>query len=390
LKPLIRLMREDGRFEIILTTTTSTAHALAARAYARDIAFLAYFPLDFWPISRRVWEIVQPDGCILMEAEIWPEHLHQAWLRQVPVFLINARMSERSFGRWSRMPAGIRAVFSMLHRIVAASEEDGQRFVDLGAPEDRVLVSGNLKLDFDPAPILGDHQVRQLQRELGLFDSGDGDSVPLILVGASTWPGEEEMLLRVWERLRDQDLACRLLLVPRHAERGKALREIFARSGRVVHFRTDGMAPGPVEVTVADTTGEMVRLLQAADLVFVGKSMGQNRGGQNPIEAAALGKPVLFGPNMQNFRSVAQSMLEKGAALQVNDEEELLTQVTRLFRTPQARESQGRAARKWHETGKGATERTFTVLREALLGQETGSGQDALNLVQHCPGWKLR
>lgn len=367
LKPLIRLLREHRQNEIILTTTTSTAYALAKRELARELKLLAYFPLDFWLFSRRVWRIVQPDACILMEAEIWPEHLHQARSRDVPVFLVNARMSERSFGRWRLMPPGIRALFAGFRAVIAASEEDRRRFVELGAPEDRVRVSGNLKLDFVPSPILDHSQLQSLRLDLGLFDPNQDAGPPLVLAGASTWPGEEEMLVRVWETLRSQNVFCRLLLVPRHAERGRELRRVLGVTGHAVHFRTDGPAKGPVDVVVADTTGEMVRLLQVADVVFVGKSMGSNRGGQNPIEAAALGKAVLFGPNMQNFHAVVRSMLDGGAAVQVRSEEELLIQVARLMSDSLARQELGEAARGWHEAGKGASQRTFAVLRGVLL-----------------------
>jgi 3-deoxy-D-manno-octulosonic-acid transferase len=366
IKPLIRRLQEQVPSEIILTTTTSTAYALAERELARELKLLAYFPLDFWFFSRRVWEIIQPDASVLMEAEIWPEHLHQARRHAVPVALVNARMSERSFSRWQKMPRTVRALFAEFYAIIAASTEDYRRFVDLGAPEDRVLLGGNLKLDFVPSPILDERQLQSLRRDLGLFDPGENTVRPLVLAGASTWPGEEEMLLRVWERLRSQNVPCRLLLVPRHAERARGLRGILGATGHTVHFRTDGSAHGPVDLVVADTTGEMVRLLQVADVVFVGKSMEQNQGGQNPIEAAALSKAVLFGPQMQNFRAIAQSMRESGAAVQVRSAEELLAQAKRLLGDPTARQKQGEAARKWHEAGKGATELTFAVLRDML------------------------
>lgn len=368
LRPLLRRLREPGlHFEILLSTTTSTAHAVAEREYRRDVAYLAYFPLDFWLFSRRAWQSAAPDMCVLTEAEIWPEHLHQAKLRNVPVVLINARMSERSYQRWRIMPRRMRKVFSMPRRIVAASEEDRQRFTDLGANPEKVTVSGNLKLDFSPEPILTPDQVQQLRQELGLHDGTD--SAFLVLAGASTWPGEEEMLLRILRGLNARGVRCKLLLIPRHAERASELRVMLKKTGLEAHFRSDGPAPGRVEAAVADTTGEMVRLLQAADTVFVGKSMAlhpKHRGGQNPIEAAALGKPVVFGPHMRNFHAVTRSMLEQGAATQVTDEQELFAHLFRVFGEPALKAELGAKARAWHETGKGATERTFAVLREAL------------------------
>lgn len=370
LKPLLdRLQDPDLRVEVVLTTTTSTAHAVAVREFAHKTTYLAYFPLDFWLFSRRAWQSAAPDLCVLTEGEIWPEHLHQARLREVPVMLINARMSNRSYQRWRIMPRRVRGVFSMLHRIVAASEEDGQRFTTLGANQGKVVVSGNLKLDFSPEPILTPDQARQLRRELGLDAEPEDATAPLILAGASTWPGEEDMLLRVWQRLKIQGMRCKLLLIPRHAERGSDLRQMLGKTGLGVHFRSDGPAAGPVDVAVADTTGEMVSLLQMADAVFVGKSMAshpRHRGGQNPIEAAALGKVVAFGPNMQNFSAVARSMLEQNAATQVADEQALFAHLFRVLGDPAFRTELGAKARAWHETGKGATGRTFAALREVL------------------------
>ncbi|GAB6057299.1 3-deoxy-D-manno-octulosonic acid transferase [Desulfonatronum parangueonense] len=363
LAPLLDLLRQDDTVQIVLTTTTSTAYALAHRKYGADMAHLGYFPLDFWPVSHRVWNRLQPDLCVLMESEIWPEHLHQARQRNVPVALINARMSERSFRRWRILPSFLRAPFAMLDKVVAASEEDGRRYAGLGTPPDRIVVSGNLKLDFTPHPLLQPHELEQLRRELGLWESG-ATTRPLILAGASTWPGEEEMLLRVARSLREHGVPCKLLLIPRHAERRTDLRQMLTKTGWAAHFRTTGPATATVDVAVADTTGEMVALLQIADVVFVGKSMDPHRGGQNPIEAAALGKAVLFGPNMQNFRAIVTSMTTAGAGEIMHGEQELTDQVLALFQNHAAREERGRAARQWHLAGKGSAQRTLLALNE--------------------------
>jgi len=383
---LLDLLRREAGSEIVLTTTTSTGYALAERNYAPYLAYLGYFPVDFWPVSRHVWNRLQPDTCLLMEGEIWPEHLHQARLRRVPVVLINARLSELSFRRWRALPGWLRTHFAMLTMVVAASEEDGERFARLGVSREKITVSGNLKLDFSPGPELDPDGLAELRRELGLAAStsvaeGAVDVAPkasprntldtvrehLVLAGASTWPGEEEMLLRVTQSLANQGLPCKLLLIPRHAERRTALRELLVKDGWKAHFRSFGSAVEPVEAAVADTTGEMALLLQVADVVFVGKSMDPHRGGQNPIEAAALGKPVLFGPNMQNFRAVVESMLAAEAAEVVQDEEELTRLVADLFRDQAARETLGRAARAWHRAGKGATRRTLEAISRLVF-----------------------
>ena len=289
--------------------------------------------------------------------------------------LINARLSERSFRRWHALPRPLREPFDMLSRIVTASEEDGRRFARLGITEDHIVVSGNLKLDITPTPILVSAELEQLRTDLGLdlglglgLEAG-GDRAdcedparPLVLAGASTWPGEEAMLLRVARKLTDHGLPCKLLLIPRHAERRAELRGLLIKKALAAHFRSSGLAEGPVNVAVADTTGEMVVLLQAADVVFVGKSMAPHKGGQNPIEAAALGKPVLFGPNMQNFRAVVDSLLAANAGKVVRDEAEVFDAVAMLLREQATRRNMGQAARSWHQAGKGATRRTVDAI----------------------------
>ncbi|WP_031386483.1 3-deoxy-D-manno-octulosonic acid transferase [Desulfonatronum thiodismutans] len=372
LGPLLELLRQEHpSTQIVMTTTTSTGYALAESKYGQQLAHLGYFPVDFWPISRRVWNRLQPDLCLLMEGEIWPEHLHQARLRGVPTVLINARVSERSFRRWQTLPRPLREPFAMLSLVVAASEEDGRRFACLGIATDRIVTSGNLKLDIAPDPILDSMELERLRADLGLKAWGertDGEDAPrpLVLAGASTWPGEEKMLLRVARKLSDHGLPCKLLLIPRHAERRGELRDLLTREAVDAHFRSTGPAERPVAVAVADTTGEMVRLLQAADVVFVGKSMDPHKGGQNPIEAAALGKPVLFGPNMQNFRAVVDSLLAAKAGQVVRDETELFDAAKALLRDQAERRAMGQAARSWHQAGKGAARRTVDAISRFL------------------------
>ncbi|PTN37749.1 3-deoxy-D-manno-octulosonic acid transferase [Desulfonatronum sp. SC1] len=372
LGPLLELLlQEHPTTQIVMTTTTSTGYTLAERKYGQRLAYLGYFPVDFWPVSRRVWNRLQPDLCILMEGEIWPEHLHQARLRGVPTVLINARLSERSFRRWQALPRPLREPFAMLSLVVSASEEDGQRFARLGIAADRIVTSGNLKLDIAPDPILDSAELERLRADLGLGTVGnradrEDASRPLVLAGASTWPGEERMLLRVARKLANHGLPCKLLLIPRHAERRGELRDLLIKKVIAAHFRSTGSAEGPVDVAVADTTGEMVRLLQAADVVFVGKSMAPHKGGQNPIEAAALGRPVLFGPNMQNFQAVVDSLLAAKAGKVVRDEAELVDATTALLRDQAERRAMGQAARSWHQAGKGATRRTVDAISRFL------------------------
>jgi 3-deoxy-D-manno-octulosonic-acid transferase len=362
--PILRALATRPDYEVFLTTTTSTGYALARERYRDQLIGLAYFPLDFWPFSRRAWNRVQPDLCLLMESELWPEHLHQAAARRVPLLLINGRISDRSFGRLSALAFLTPRLLGKFSRILAASEDDAKRFNELGATAGTVTVSGNIKLDVNLEPILNDARKDSLLRELGLSETAKDSPPPILLLGSSTWPGEEETLLRTLGRAREEGLNCRLLLVPRHMERRTEVRRTLEGFPFSFHFRSQGAASDVVDVAVADTTGELLRLTQLADLVFVGKSLPPNHGGQTPIEAAAFGKPLLYGPYMTNFRLIARQLVDAGAAVVVGDETDLIEQALPLLSRPEERARMAARAREWHAANRGAVRKTLDTIEE--------------------------
>ena len=363
LGPVLRGLHAAGA-EIILTTTTSTGRRLAAERYGSLAATLAYFPLDAWPCSAAAWRALQPQLVVLAEGERWPEHVHQAERRGVPVVCVNARLSDRSFRRLSRVPGLAPLVLGRRTRFLAASAQDAARLARLGVDAERVSITGNLKLDVTPRPCPPAEQAR-LRQELGLAAG------PLLL-GASTWPGEEAALVEAWRRARAQGLAAQLLLVPRHAERRAEVLQTLAAAGVRAHLRTHGPAPAPVDVAVADTTGELALLTHLADVVFVGKSLPPHTEGQSPLEAAALGKAILFGPGMSNFRTVAGELLAAGAAETVATPAALAAAATQLLDDSAARTARGRAAEAWHARNRGAAERTLAALQPLLARPVAG------------------
>lgn len=357
--PLLRRLVGTGRAEIYLTTTTSTGHALARERYGALCLAVAYFPLDWWPFSRRAWRRIAPDLVLLAEGETWPEHLCRAARANVPAVLFNARLSDRTFARLRRVPTFARAVFGRLALVLAGSPADEKRLRAIGVSADRLRLTGNLKFDVE-IPLLDTGDRAMLRRELGF-----SDPLPVVL-GSSTWPGEEAALLRLWFAAREAQRPFHLLLVPRHAERRGELATLFADRPVLVHFRSKGPALGPVDATVADTTGELQKLTQIADLVFVGKSLPPHDGGQTPIEAAALGKPLLFGPGMTNFRAAAASLVECGAAQIVPDAAALVAAALALLADDHRRETMAAAAARWHGANRGATERTAAAIERFL------------------------
>ncbi|MES2693671.1 MAG: glycosyltransferase N-terminal domain-containing protein [Verrucomicrobiota bacterium] len=366
--PLLRALHAEG-VEVYLTTTTSTGYALAKKDYAALTLGIGYFPIDWWLFVTRAWRKIDPDVVVLAEGERWPEHLHQAASRGVPVLCINARLSDRSYARLRRFRPAVRLMTEGVTRLLACSKHDEERFADLGVPREKLATTGNIKLDVQITP-LSDAEKAQLRRELGLPDG-------LLLLGSSTWPGEEAALLAAWGQARADGLRCSLLLVPRHAERrGEIERELEqARDVSVghdghplrYHFRSRGAAAGEVEVAVGDTTGELRKFTQLADLVFVGKSLTPHTEGQTPVEAAALGKPILVGPGMSNFRAIVDDLKARGAVREVRDPAALTAAVTELLRDGSKRATLAEAAVQWRRENGGAVGRTLVEIRAQIL-----------------------
>jgi 3-deoxy-D-manno-octulosonic-acid transferase len=355
--PVIEALQRDG-VEVYLTTTTSTAYRLARDRLGSLTVGIGYFPLDWWPFSSRAWQRLDPDLAIITEGERWPEHLRQAARRGIPVLSVNARLGDRSFALLRRFRPAARLVLEGVTRHLPASTLDEARLVELGVPRQRVTTTGNLKLDVAIPPLPLEERA-QLRRELGLPDGP-------VLLGSSTWPGEEAALLAALQQIRRAGLRCALLLVPRHAERGGELDRWLAATGESFHLRSRGPAPGEVAIAVADTTGELRRLTQLADVVFVGKSLAPHTEGQTPVEAAALGKAILFGNGMSNFRAIARELVETGAARQIADPAALGVAVRGLLENATAREALAAAAAAWHRRNAGATARTLDAIRASL------------------------
>ena len=366
LRSFLISLAAESNVDVYLTTTTSTGFKVAKDSYRDLVKRVYYFPIDFVLFSRKTWNRIQPDLCILTESELWPEHIHQAVKRQTPIVLLNARMSDSTFNIYSKLGPVCRHIFKSLDAVIASSAGNAKRFEKLGASPDHIHIAGNLKCDIAIPDLLSAEDISILKKELGLADSESFENKDLILCGASTWPGEEAALFRICQQLRKEGIALRLLITPRHAERRKELKTGLESFSLTSHFRTDGPAPSDVTVSIADTTGELTKFLQLADIVYIGKSMAPNRGGQTPIEAAMLKKPIIFGPNMSNFQDIAKSLVQYGIADQFRDEITLENTVRRLCTTPEVRKLQHEKADKWLKANQGATDRSLQIINEYL------------------------
>ena len=356
--PLLRQLKATGTAEIVLTTTTSTGYRLAQERYADVADRIGVFPTDLWPCSALAWSRIRPDAVILVEGELWPEHLSQARSRGVPAFLINGRISDKSFARHLRFRAFSTHVLGHFRKIAAGSEEDVRRFRELGF---EATLTGNIKFDVaSDAPISAPDRA-QLRADLGF----GADPRTVVLLGSSTWKGEETMLIRLVRDLRAAGQDVRLLLVPRHSERRAEVAAEASASGLAWHQRSTGgqVAPADTIIHLADTTGELRRLTRAADLAFCGKSLAPHEGGQTPVECAAAGVAIAYGPRMTNFRDICRGLEQARAALKAKDATELAGLLTRLLRDDAARSEMGRRGAAWHQGNRGATERTLALLQ---------------------------
>jgi 3-deoxy-D-manno-octulosonic-acid transferase len=356
--PLLEALKKDASVEVYLTTTTSTAHQIAHERYLPLVIALGYFPLDWWLFSVRAWRRIRPDLAILMEGERWPEHIRQGARRGVPVLSINARLSDRSFRRMWKARWLVPSLLGGITYSLPISSQDEERLRILGFPPDRMRITGNMKLDLTIPP-LSDAQKSERRRALGL---GEG----LVLLGSSTWEGEELVLVQALKAARSRGLKMSLLLVPRHAERRDGVAAVLAKTGLRYHFRSHGAAPREVDIAVGDTTGELRDFTQLADVVFCGKSLPPHEGGQSPVEAASLGRPLLFGPHMTNFREIARALREGGGAREVLNESELIAACVELLGDEVQRARMGVAALAWHAHNRGAIERTLAVIHAEL------------------------
>lgn len=354
IRSLLEALKKDTSIEIVLTTTTSTGYAEARKHYAEKVACIGIFPLDFWLFSQIAWNRIRPDLIILMESELWPEHLHQAEKRNIPAFLVNARISDRSFRRYQRVPALCRYLLKKFCMIYAAGEPEKSRLTALGCPAGQIRSSGNIKFDVVIGDPVKQEESDRIRKELGF--TGDSHR-PFVLLGSSTWPGEEIALLKTQKVLVERGIDCRLLLVPRHAERRTELVPVLKAQAYPWHQRSTGkvFSENP-RIYLADTTGELTRLSQAADLAFIGKSLPPNLGGQTPIEAAALGIPILMGPNMNNFRDIARSLVETGAAKFVENSDTLTQTVLELAENTRKLRPMQEVGIHWHRSNRGSSQ----------------------------------
>ena len=353
---------------VCLSTTTTTGFA-AAEARLPDVPRF-YFPLDLsWAIARTL-DALDPALVVLAEAELWPNLLAECRARRIPVALVNARMSDRSFRRYRWARPITRRLLSKLSLIAAQTDDFAARFLDLGAEPATVVVTGSIKFDGLETDRSNPNTVR-LRR---LFGVRDGD---VVWVAGSTSAPEEGMVLTVYEELIAAGHWVKLIIVPRHPERFEEVAAMVAERG-LPWMRRSELQGGPARsdaVIVVDTLGELAHVWGLADLGFVGGSFAR-RGGQSMLEPAAYGVATFFGPHVWNYRDAAQALVHAGAARQVHSLEEMRDVTRQLLADSRLRREMGERARQYVASHRGAAERTARYL-SSLLGHHVATTRAA-------------
>ncbi|HEY5913787.1 MAG TPA: 3-deoxy-D-manno-octulosonic acid transferase [Verrucomicrobiae bacterium] len=353
--------------KIVVSTTTTTGMADLHRKLPSHISKI-YYPIDYRRFASRALHTVRPEAIVLVESEIWPNFIWRASDMGTPLFLVNARLSDRSYPRYKAFGFLFRPLFAAFTGVGAQNEADAAKLRSLGCRPEAIQVVGSLK--FDAAKL----DERRLLDVPGMFHQlGVAPDAPVLVCG-STHAGEEALLAEIFLRLRERFPSLFLVLVPRHFERSREVgRELEDRGVRFAYrneiTNSTQHRPGEVQCLLVNTTGELKYFYEHAAVIFVGKSLTAE-GGQNPIEPGALGKPIVFGPNMQNFADIVRSFLANSAAAQVNDVAELERVLGDLLADPRAREELGRRALEVVHENLGAIDRTVEMIVKHLEGGE--------------------
>jgi 3-deoxy-D-manno-octulosonic-acid transferase len=369
-RPLARDLRARyPRLRLLLSTTTLGGHAMARR-HMQDVDGLFYFPFDLGIFVRRTLDLVRPRLFVMMETEIWPNLLRECKRRGIRTAVVNGRLSQRSFARYRLVRGPMQRVLDDIDAFCVQSEESARRFIDLGANPGRVTVTGSLK--FDSVDVPGASvQPRARDRVLRFF------RIPAsrpVLVAGSTMKGEEPLVLAAFRRVRATVPSSLLILAPRHLERAGDVAQMSRQEG----FQTVRRSELPIDaepradVVVLDSIGELATLYQLATVAFVGGSL-VTTGGHNILEPAVYGKPIVFGPHMDNFAEISAAFLSNAAAVQVKGARELEEALASLMTDPIRRARLGAAARAVVEANRGAKDKSLDVLAALLPRDESTS-----------------
>jgi len=350
-RPLIdQILDIYPEHKLAITTTTITG-AEAVRNHYQDRVIHYFFPFDLPFIVGPFVNKINPVACILLETEIWPNLINNLNKKAIPIMLINARLSERSLNKYQKFSSKlVQKTINQLTLIGSQNNPSSERFLSLGALPDKVVTVGNLKFDSNEKD--NPNTTQSLQQMIGQRR---------VVVFASTREGEEKKIIQSYVNLKDKFDAL-LIIVPRHPERFDEVFNLIVDSSLKVKRRSDGLGcDESIQVLLGDSMGELLSYYSVCDIAFIGGSL-IDTGGQNMLEAAAASKPILFGPSVFNFEKIAQLFLEKDAAIQVGDADDLMKTISALLLDETKRQKLGENAKNSFEKNRGAVDRLLKLI----------------------------
>lgn len=355
-RPLLQAVKQSyPHLKTWVTTVTETGQGLAMQLDEVDAC--CYLPLDAPFFCNKFLNHYHPVCCIIFETELWPNLIHTTNQHEIPLYMVNGRLSDKSFGNYQRAKALFAPVLNCFDVIMAQSRQDAERFAAIGADSSRVMDVGNIK--FEAAkPQTDNGESSQWRSLLGLQEH------ELLLVAGSTFAGEELLLAQIVLEIHNQ-YPLKLLIAPRHIDRVSSIVDELQNNEFTVSLRSKMLDEPSSNIVILDTIGELKSVYAAADMVFIGKSLLE-KGGQNPLEPASWGKPAVFGPHMQNFRDIAAMLLKAEGAVQVNDAVELKHVLMNWCGNPQLRQKTGQNALQVLNENQGALTRIMQVLSPIL------------------------
>lgn len=369
---LVESLREKiANQQFVISTVTPTGNRIA-RSIARNNDVVIYLPLDFSFIVRPVIKAIKPKLFVLTETELWPNLLTCLAAHDVPVVVVNGRISDRSLKGYALARPLLKGLLAAISLFCVQTDKDKERLVHLGVAPDKVRVTGNMKFDIkirDYDELRKDYTDYRMKLGLGVKEK--------LWVAASTHPGEEEMVLDAYQVLQQQSPDFKLLIAPRHPERAPQIESRINKSDHLKAVLISQLSrqanprpfaadtTGRLPVFVLDTIGQLMYFYALSDIVFVGGSLVK-KGGHNILEPASLGKPIVFGSHMFNFRDITELFLAKGAGIMVRDEAELKDTVQMLLGDQNRTAALGRSSRDVILANQGATQRNSDVIREML------------------------
>jgi 3-deoxy-D-manno-octulosonic-acid transferase len=355
-EPLVNaLAQTHGAANLVFSASTFTGFETARRVISGKVGALRYFPYDTFFSVDRALRVIRPRRVVIVETDIWPNFLWRLKRRRIPVYLVNARLSERSFKGYKRIGFIMAPLLSVFVRICAQTDADRRRFRDIGAADRQLMTVGNMK--FDQAPVdISSGERAQLMDIYGLAPAA------AVWVAGSTHPGEEQMLADACRKIRLSGIEAVLLVAPRDPGRADEVCRIFRRAGlRAMTMAEMESGAEPANVVVIDRIGLLRKLYALADAAFVGGSLVK-AGGHNPLEPASVARPVLFGPHTEDFDWICRTLEEAGGAIRIDDAHYLAEKVGELLRDRKMNRHVGRRAYAVFRRHRGAVARTQAVI----------------------------